>query len=463
MHLSLFLRNHLTQIPLPIGQLIAHIPFEWRPGIGRTYRKRRQEIDEYQQLGVEQKKNWLLQRVQNIVEYAINHVPFYKDYYADQGFYIEQLQKFDDIKRIPIIKKNILQNYDLEYRSTSISSRQLVNTGGSSGHTLSFFVHTSQMGNEWSHMHRIWQKLGYSPHQLKMSFGGRSDITKGLQYDAIRHSFMVDIYANWNVLFPQIKQLVAHHKLLYLHGYPSALYEFALACKRYDRELLGILRVQLKGAFLGSEFPMPKYRQTIEDTFQISTVSWYGHTERCILAYEKEQPYLYFPFQTYGYAEALLNDDQTFQLIGTSYYNYASPLIRYDTEDRVSEIDTKAGILTTFRINNGRSGQLVIDKYGKNIPLTGLIFGRHHSLFNVCSHIQVFQHKPGKATILFVPIEPHLSIDPQQSFDSSNVAIDFDFRQIREPIRTLSGKINLFVTDKDLRRLEVDHLNSTQV
>lgn len=456
MHVSLFLRNYLTRIPLAVGQIITHIPFEWRPGVGRVYRKRRQELDEYQQLDNEQKKSWILQRVQNIVEYAVCHVPFYKNYYADQNFYIEQLLKFDSIKRIPIINKRILQNYDLDSRSNLIGGRQLVNTGGSSGHTLAFFIHAGQMGNEWAHMHRIWEKLGYAPHQLKISFGGRGDISQGfLQYDAVRHSYMIDIYADWSVLLAQVKKLVERHKVFYLHGYPSALYEFALACKQNDKELLGILQSQLRGAFLGSEFPMPGYRQTIEETFQIPSVSWYGHTERCILAYEKDQPYLYVPFQTYGYAEALLIGGQEAHLIGTSYYNYASPLIHYDTEDQVTAMNEEAGILTAFRVDNGRSGQFVVDKHGKNIPLTGLIFGRHHSLFNTCSHIQVFQPKPGKATILFVPVAPSLHIDPESSFDCSNVAIDFNFCQVWEPIRTSSGKINLLVTERDLQRQNV--------
>lgn len=453
MSLSLFLRNRFTNLPLPVGQALATIPFSWRPGIGRTYRLRRQELDAFERLPEQQKQAWIFSRVRNIVDYAVAHVPFYRDYYAEQGFHVERLQSYADIQRIPTISKRILQNYDLEYRSHHIAGRQLVNTGGSSGQSLALFIMANQMGNEWAHMHRIWEKLGYVPSRLKLTFGGRSDLGQGLRYDAVRHSYLVDIYAEWETVLAQIKHLIQRRRVFYLHGYPSALYEFALACKRHDAELQDMLAAQLQGAFMGSEFPMPLYRQGIEETFRIPSISWYGHTERCILAYEKREPYLYAPFQTYGYAEPLQLSDQEIRLVGTSYYNTASPLIRYDTEDQITGMEMEAGLLKAFRVDHGRSGQFVVDRHGKNIPLTALIFGRHHALFNACSHIQVLQLQPGKAVILFVPNSPQLQVEEApQLFDSSNVALDFEFRRIEEPVRTPSGKVNLLVKEADLQR-----------
>src|SRR5690606_8345135 len=143
-----------------------------------------------------------------------------------------------------------------------------------------------------------------------------------------------------------------------------------------------LLSDNLEGVFLGSEYPHAHYRNVIEEVFNVKTISWYGHTERAVLAYEKNEKFKYEPFNTYGFAEAVEIDCDNYQLIGTSYYNFAPPLIRYNTNDIISDVAIEDGILKSFRITKGREGEFVIDRNNKKINLTGLIFGRHHEIFN---------------------------------------------------------------------------------
>lgn len=175
----------------------------------------------------------------------------------------------------------------------------------------------------------------------------------------------------------------------------------------------------------------------------IDTISWYGHTERCVLAYEKNRKFVYEPFQTYGYAEVVKIDGKS-ELVATSYYNQASPLIRYSTNDEIMETVTEDGILQSFQMKGGRSGESVIDRDGKKINLTGLIFGRHHELFNEAKYIQVKQIAPGVIEIHYVsenlPAEKAATL-----FDSENVNMNISFVQESEPVRTVSGKVGLLI------------------
>jgi len=455
MQVSLFLRNKLTDLPLPVGQLVAKIPFGLRPGIGSVYRERLRDIHLFDSMNIGSKKEWIFDRVLKMVQYAYAHVPFYRAYYSEKNFSPDSLRTFDDIARIPIINKCILQNYDLDFRSSAIKDRHVVNTGGSSGRTLALYVQACQMGTEWAHMHTIWNKLGYTPKSLKLMFGGRSNIKNGIQYDFVRHSMAVNIYEDFEKVRIGIERLLADYKIEYLHGYPSAIYEFALSCRDRAPNLIKLLTANLKGVFFSSEYPMPRYRQLIENVFCVPSVSWYGHTERAMLAYERYEQYIYHPFQTYGFAELVPINGQNHNLVCTSYYNFASPLIRYDTEDQTTAARLDDGVLVSFEIGHGRSGQFIVDLHGKNIPLTGMIFGRHHPLFDYCSHIQIYQPEPGKAIVLFVPINKDCCSEPNKHFDSNNVRIEFFFELLNEPIRSTSGKINLLVTDEDLQRNNV--------
>lgn len=445
MSVAVFIKNKFDRLPPNLGKILAHIPFQYRPGIGSIYKNRKKEIAEFEDMSISAKNKFIFETIYRLVEFSLNSVPFYMKYYTKNGFQLSDLKSYEDLHKIPIIDKSILQEYSIEKRTSAISDKYLVNTGGSSGKPLSFFIQPDSMGNEWAHMHTIWAKLGYRPRDLKLAFGGRSDVEDFLQYDSVRHHFSVDIYADFSLIAKKLKTILKKNNIYFLHGYPSAIYEFVVNCESFDRELLGLLGKNLKGIFIGSEYPMPLYRDKIEEVFGVGSVSWYGHTERAVLAYEKFEKFEYWPFQTYGFAEAVQDDNGKFNLIGTSYYNYASPLIRYNTEDEIEPIFND-GLLKTFTINEGRKGEFILDRNQKQISLTGLIFGRHHKIFEYCSFLQLKQEAPGEALVLITPNNRTDEVtDFQDLFDSKNVEIRFQFKRISEPIRTQSGKINLFI------------------
>ncbi|SDB12117.1 phenylacetate-CoA ligase [Pseudidiomarina indica] len=416
------------------------IPYDYRPGIGRIYRTRKRSILESEHFTVEQKKEFVFNRVKAIAVYAFNNIPFYKELYQNNGINPESLKTFDELDSLPIITKADLQSVPLEFRSFGIKGRLLENTGGSSGHPLELYIEPNSVGHEWAHMHYIWKKLGFKQSDLKVVFGGRADVENVVQYDSARHQFNVDIYSGWQSVADKLLQIFDKYSPKYLHGYPSSIFDFMIWLDNNNHPLLPIMRNHIKGMFLGSELPSPHLRSTTEKILDCKSISWYGHTERSILAYEESAPGIYSPFVTYGFAEMI--DDG--RLICTSYYNRASPLIRYDTGDRI-EGNLNHGLLESFTISDGREGEYVLDKLGNKIFLTGLVFGRHHRLFDIARHIQIYQPRIGAVVVLVTPRDELTPEDASEYFDTSNVQLDFEFRVIAEPIRTKVGKVPLLV------------------
>lgn len=66
------------------------------------------------------------------------------------------MRGFEDLHRIPVVNKAVLQQYGIEERSSRVKGRALVNTGGSSGQPLGFYIQGSAVAHEWAHMHRAW-------------------------------------------------------------------------------------------------------------------------------------------------------------------------------------------------------------------------------------------------------------------------------------------------------------------
>lgn len=443
MSIAVFLKNNLKNIPPSIGKWINMIPYSRRPGIRKIYSKRKVNIKEVNNFTIIEKQNYVLRKTISLLEYAYENIKFYKEFYDKNEFHPSQVKYFQDIQKIPILTKAILNKYILEERSSPRAGRYIVNTGGSSGTPFGFYIEPSAMGHEWAHMHTIWEKLGYKYTDLKIVFGGRSDIKECVVYDVVRNHFAVDIYADYNEIAKKLKIILKKHSVKYLHGYPSSIYDFAIFCDEQDEELKEILGKQLIGAFLGSEYPHKHYRKKIEDVFGVKTISWYGHTERAVLAYEKEEQFNFFPFLTYGFGEAIKNKEGELELISTSYYNFASPLIRYNTEDIIEEPIVNNGILDSFKILKGREGEFVIDKTGKKINLTGLIFGRHHEIFNYSKFIQIKQIQDGIIEIHYV--SDISEVEAANYFDTENLNFDIKFVKKIKATRTLSGKISLLI------------------
>jgi phenylacetate-CoA ligase len=436
-----------SQAPIIFRHMIGLIPKSINPFFEIKNSSRNSIVKDFDYWDTDRKQQFVFKAVKQNVEHAYAKIPFYHDYYDKNHFRPADLKSFGDIRTIPIINKKLLSEYPIHQRGFFIEGAVTNNTGGSSGHTLAFYTDKNvRKVNEAKHMIIIWEKIGYRNSDLKLVLNGQNRVENDVDFCVQTNSLRLDVYREFSKTTEKLKKIATNLPIRFLHGYPSIIYEFALFCDGFDHELRDILRKSLKGAFLGSEYPHSKLRDKIENVFCIDTVNWYGHTEAAILAWEKREKFRYYPFQTYGFAE--ITDDG--HLVGSSFYDKATPFIRYDTEDVISDAEIKDGFLISFGIKEGRSGEYVTDKNGKNISLTALIFGRHHKLFDYCSHIQVCQKEKGKAQVLFVPIEKGIELSPEKLFDSSNIEIEFSFRKLENPVRTKSGKLNLLINQVQL-------------
>lgn len=432
-------------IKFRVGRLIHNIPYSSIPRIGHVYKNYKNEIAKYKDYNIQEEQKAIFEKVHKLVAYAIENIPFYRDYYSQKGFSINQLRSYDDISLIPIVSKKELMAVPLEYRSVKQRMSFLTNTGGSTGIPLSFYKLREQQIKETAYYDEAWSKLGYSNTSLRLQFVGRSQ-KEIISYDLIRKRLTANIYTPFEQLIKKLSEFCNYKEISYLQGYPSVLYQFALFMESHPEDyMLSGLNGKIKGIFLNSEYPYPEYRKKIEKVFDAKCIASYGHTEGCILAFDYGDN-TYDVMRSYGYAEAIEMPEGK-HLIGTSYDSFGSPFIRYDTGDIVDNAVVKEGLLYSFRMSEGgRSGQYVIDKKGVKISLTGLIFGRHHRLFDYCSQIQLSQIKPGYAKVFYVPNETVSVIpSPAELFNSDEIDMCFEFEQISSPIRTKSGKVLLLI------------------
>lgn len=428
---------------------LSYVPFGLRKG--PKFKQFTREIVWFEEQSLEAKKQWIFERVSHIVTHAEKQIPFYREFYGDAGFSSNQLKGYGDLTKIPIVTKADLKAWPLEDRCSDEIPAVNSNTGGTTGQPLSFKVEEPLGDKEWAYIYHMWQRRDWRPGFLKLRFGGANLGSQVYQYVPTEGEFLINTYLGQDEVCRAIADLLKRYPIHYLHGYPSALASFARhAVEHYKNEIVTPIKKHLRGILLGSEYPAPMYRRVIEETFGRKTFSWYGHSEKAILAGEKDEPFLYYPFQSYGWTEAVPQaDGASSRLIGTNFHGFASPFIRYDTGDLIDPVEITDGLLGSFRVAEGRVGDVVLDVNGSEISLTALIFGRHHGVFSEVKHLQVTQDEPGRVTLLATGF-PELE-DRERAFwagfDTTGVALDFEVKFLDAPVRTASGKIALMVAN----------------
>lgn len=427
-------------IPAPIGRILCHIPMRFR--LGSSYRFFENNIS-FSNIAEEKPKDYF-KSIGDLVRSATSKFEFYREFCGglEQEFLFSK--KPVDFERIPVISKDFLRAIPISTRVDEKFALKRSNTGGSSGEPLSFFIEKDAYAREWAHMHAIWSTFGYRVTDEKLTVRGKNIGSGFYKYNFNQNEFLINAYCPIELYLEELKKLLNRPHLKWLHGYPSAIFSFLKEIEKVDSILFEGLIAKIKGVFLGSEFPSPIYREYLEKYCSLRTISWYGHSEMAVLAVEKDPGSgIYFPFYSYGYPEAI-ESDSGFRLIGTSFYNYACPFIRYDTGDLISP-NFSNGLLESFSIEHGRSAEHVLDKNGRSISLTSLIFGRHHKAFEFCDHIQVKQVQPGKIELL---ITSRFEIDNWMDlFDFSNSFFDVTYRAISRPVKTRAGKVPLLVRE----------------
>ena len=105
------LKYHKIKAPVWVGGLVSLIPFEIRPGVGKIYRLKKNEIKKYASLKASEKKHQIFKSFFCVFKHAYNNIPFYNDFYQhNHKIDLRDVQSYEDIKSLPIINKDFLQS-----------------------------------------------------------------------------------------------------------------------------------------------------------------------------------------------------------------------------------------------------------------------------------------------------------------------------------------------------------------
>lgn len=384
----------------------------------------------------------------NLLKYTKEHTQYGQEKIPSH-FTVEDVEHL--IKELPIINSTEL-NQNFEYyvsRNANRFNSYFTTTGGTGGAPASIQLSNSSYTDEWTHLNTIWGKVGYKKKSdVKLMLRGKHIDGKSLsKFNPIYNEVIVDSFRINQANFQQLINEISFFSPSYFHGYPS------LAKEIMNYAIQNNYKFNFKCLFLGSEELNLELKKQLSDFFNCPILSWYGHSEKCILAecQPTDRDDHFRVYTSYGIPRVINIDETGFgELVGTSFINPAMPLINYSTGDFAKIIEDDDSIYIANP--KGRWGKdfiyLTPDK-----KVSTCTINLHGDIQKFLTGYQIIQSQFGKIEIQLSPNSLYLGkIDSlENEFEkimrNNLVGFDISVKAVNEKdlIRSHRGKLRMLV------------------
>lgn len=350
-----------------------------------------------------------------IVNYAIANVPYYRKKYG--SLRINSKKEFEE--KIAFIDKNeVMANWD-DFLVDNIDWSRCVTgtTGGTSGKPLKLVLPKSRYIHSLAFWHKELEWFGWKYHTRGVIRNHKLPENRDYMISPILKEVIFDAFRIDEEYARKIWVVLKKKNIQYMHCYPSALFQFLKLCKKQNLDVSFI-----KACFLASEGVTEVQRHFIKEEMGINIYSFYGHSEKLIMAGNCLECDSYHIEESYGYCELIDECGQVIkesgvmgEMVGTTFSNKYFPLIRYRTGDYSQYAKNSECPLhkKQYRLLDGVIGRwdksLIYRQDGTTTSVTAM--NLHSEIYEHIDGLQYIQEEKGKLRVLVIKNEYFTSDD----------------------------------------------------
>lgn len=401
----------------------------------RPYIKR---VDAMYEMSNEELMNRNEKRFLYIFRRAYDKSPFYYRLYTEAGIKKEDIKCLEDIKKLPVITKDMVKKYAQEMLTVPKWQVMVGHTSGTTGTPLT--VYSSWPSIWWNQAYTYSARLrnGFKYGQPLVSLRGNLDRNTMHMKVHVSNTLYLSSYCINKDTIKTYYDVIIKHKPVAIEGYPSSLYTLSLCMSEAG------LKLDIPVAFTSSETLLDYQRILIEKQLGTEIYDNFGMTEQTIYLQEAFNHQGYYELPGYSINEYLEDGE-----ICTSLTNEAFPLIRYRSNDiiELAELDAEHPQIMVKSVE-GRKEDFLLCKDGGRIQRLDFIFkGVYHVRYG-----QLVQEKNGFLNVNIVPDFGFSKLD-EKSIENNVIErigkdnIDFKINQIRESdlVYTKRGKFKFLI------------------
>jgi phenylacetate-CoA ligase len=319
--------------------------------------------------------SFLENQKREILDFHLNHNPFYQDF-AKQA-------PFDNWQDVPVLTKKDLQIplTDRFSQGFTKANSYTNKTSGSSGTPFSFAKDKYTHALTWaSNMYRFgWFGIDFNTSYQARFYGIPLDFIgykKERFKDFLGKRYRFPVFDLSDTELAIVVEKFRTEKFDYINGYTSSIVLFAKYLKKRNL-LLKTICPSLKVAMVTSEMLFEDDKLLLETQFGFPVVNEYGASELDLIAFQNPQGEWQVNAETL-FVEILDENNtvlpygQEGRIVITSLFNKAHPFIRYDIGD-IGILDEKSTLQKPIlRSLTGRTNDVALLPSGKKAP--GLTF-----------------------------------------------------------------------------------------
>ncbi len=387
------------------------------------------------------------QRLRGMVDYCYQNVPYYHDVFSEGGIDPLSIKTLDDLKRLPILTKKMVNKDPSRFLSTAYKGRRIKHhTSGTTGSGFVFYVTPESLDEQWACWWRFRRGLGIRFGLDQATFGTQKVVPVGQRTAPFWRENKPGNQTYYSAFHESEENLVDYcldiqrKRIPWIHGYPSLLAPLASCALEH-----GLRFPEMQFVTTGAENLYNHQADLLERAFGCRPYQHYGMCEG-IANFSEDLDHRMFVDEDYAAVEFIADEDGRMHVIGSTLTNYAMPLLRWDVGD-VAEVRTASDGRREVISIDGRSEDALI------LP-DGTVVGKLDHVFKDTVHFseaQIHQNADYSLTILAVKTVEDVSEDERLAIDQLRQSISpmlpVTFTYVNRVPRTRGGKLRFVVTD----------------
>jgi phenylacetate-CoA ligase len=277
------------------------------------------------------------ENVKRIIHHAYETVPYYKKWYDDYGVNLNQIQTIDDLKYLPVLKKENIKSNPDQFISTLYDKEKLIRTltSGTTGTPLTVYQTKESINLQWAVFWRARARFGLNINDRQLMFGARIPMSQIHQNPPYwRHDYFNNrVYISTNHISEETVSPIAEYLnsnyFDFFAGYPSAIFQLARLISRLELRIYNRPKIIV----FGSDAVSTNQSELIKKVFGAPVTEFYGMVEFAGTMAHCEHKYFHVDHEHCHIEHQRIDNSDSHKLILTGWGNEAMPFIRYDVGD----------------------------------------------------------------------------------------------------------------------------------
>jgi len=276
-------------------------------------------------------------KLTSLIRHAASNVPYYKKLFKENGIDPDKFTGRDDLKRIPLLDKETVRTKVKELMAVNATKYGLNwdSTSGTSGKPLHFISDDWNQANKIAALLRSYNWMNYRIGNRTLSMQSYYFKDKAFHYNPFFRVLRFDSNHLKLESLTELTTMINKLKPRIFMGFPFDI------CLLADYVRNKNIDVNLPKSIICYGETLSKHkRKLLQDTFDCHVFNFYSLHESSAMIAECEMGNLHL-IDDFAFHEIIDEDGNELtgpgkgKLVGTGYYNYGMPFIRYDIKDEV--------------------------------------------------------------------------------------------------------------------------------